>query len=524
MRVGIIINALMIPAWISQVVKNIITSNHSEMALVIVVHAKDKDYSKNRYKAPLLLRLYQKFDNRYFKPEPNALRLVNSEELLVGTTIINIEFDEIESYLPKIKEHSLDLIVSFLPDAINQKITQAAKFGILSPDISDTNMKLITFEEVIDCVPTTKVASIIYNYHSKVLIVNEAYIATDPISVKRNRNNFLWKNSALILRAIKNISTQREDYWKSLSNKKNSYDQIQNTVITSQNICKFFVNVIKRKLLHLFYFEQWILLYGKDSFPFKSVNKFKKLLPPKDRFWADPHIIFENGTYYLFIEESVYGQKGHISVTTMNADGKHAQPIPILKRPYHLSYPFVFKFDGTYFMIPETMENKTIEVYKCLEFPYKWEFHKNLFENLQAVDTTLFYHNSKWWLFTVISEYEGETTWDELFLFYADNPLTDNWIPHPKNPIVSDVRLARPAGKIFQVNGNIIRPSQNSSKGYGYSITLNQVKLLNETDYKEEPIGSIEPGWNDHIKGIHSLDFEKDLTVIDAKYKTLKLS
>ena len=27
---------------------------------------------------------------------------------------------------------------------------------------------------------------------------------------------------------------------------------------------------------------------------------------------------------------------------------------------------------------------------------------------------------------------------DELSLFYSSNPIGDEWIPHPKNPIISD--------------------------------------------------------------------------------------
>lgn len=41
-------------------------------------------------------------------------------------------------------------------------------------------------------------------------------------------------------------------------------------------------------------------------------------------------------------------------------------------------------------MIPESSANKTIELWKCTEFPLKWEKHSNLIENIEAVDSTPF--------------------------------------------------------------------------------------------------------------------------------------
>ena len=68
-------------------------------------------------------------------------------------------------------------------------------------------------------------------------------------------------------------------------------------------------------------------------------------------------------------------------------------------------------------MIPETCANKTIELYKCLEFPFKWELQQNLMENLDAVDTTIHFHNGKYWMFVNIKENKGASNCDELFLF-----------------------------------------------------------------------------------------------------------
>jgi hypothetical protein len=51
----------------------------------------------------------------------------------------------------------------------------------------------------------------------------------------------------------------------------------------------------------------------------------------------------------------------------------HGEPFAVLERSYHLSYPFIFRWGSDIFMIPETSDNRTVEVYRAVEFPGKWE-------------------------------------------------------------------------------------------------------------------------------------------------------
>ena len=46
---------------------------------------------------------------------------------------------------------------------------------------------------------------------------------------------------------------------------------------------------------------------------------------------------------------------------------------------------------------------------------------------------------------------------DELHLFHADRLLGD-WQPHPRNPVKSDVRSARPAGAPLQAQRRALPP------------------------------------------------------------------
>src|SRR5690606_11575144 len=93
---------------------------------------------------------------------------------------------------------------------------------------------------------------------------------------------------------------------------------------------------------------------------------------------------------------------------------------------------------------------------------------------------------------------------------------SDNWQAHPKNPIVSDVKRARPAGKPFLYKNDLFRPAQNCSYNYGYGITINKIEKLNETEYREVPVDFITPDWSKRYKGVHTLSWTGNLTVADG--------
>jgi|SRR3972149_2177400 len=277
---------------------------------------------------------------------------------------------------------------------------------------------------------------------------------------------------------------------------------------------------LRKKFSKILFHYQWQLMFNLENKDSKPYSDFKKIVPPKDRFWADPFIIFKDNVYYVFFEEFVYEKnKGHISFLTIKENGDYSKPKRILERSYHLSYPFIFSYDEKYYMIPESSINNTIEVYECSEFPEKWSFHKTLIENITATDSTLFYKDGKWWLFTSVTNYQNQKRENELFLFYSDKPLSNKWISHPKNPIVSNVKGSRSAGKIFEENGAILRPAQDCSKRYGYGIIFYQINILNEMDYQEKEVQTIYPNWDKKIIGVHSYGRENKLTVIDVRIK-----
>ncbi len=282
------------------------------------------------------------------------------------------------------------------------------------------------------------------------------------------------------------------------------------------------VRKLDKTLASLFFIDQWVIMTARDpDYARLQWAGLRPLMPELDRYWGDPFVIRRESRYYVFVEEKVYAAGlGHISCLTLDDSGRLLSNQIVLQRPYHLSYPFLFEHGGRLMMMPETAGNQTVEVYRCVHFPDQWEFVKTLMSGIYAVDASLLEHRQKFWLFVNIKE-RGSSSLNSLHLFFADDPLDDRWRPHPRNPIVRDIRSARPAGCIFTRDGQLIRPSQDSSRRYGGALKFNRITRLDEEEYQETTVSTFEPPGG-KIRATHTFNQVEGLMVIDAVIRRRK--
>lgn len=212
-------------------------------------------------------------------------------------------------------------------------------------------------------------------------------------------------------------------------------------------------------------------------------------------FAADPFLIRENGMHYMFFE--VFKKdRGSIGFAVSKNGRKWKFKQLVLEEPFHLSYPFVFKWNGKWFMLPEAFETKSIRVYEAVRFPDTWAFVKTISTGREYVDPTLLHIGGRLWLFV------SDTTNGNLFLFHSDS-LDGNWQEHPQSPIIKDdPGRARPGGGIMQMNNRLIRIAQDCSKTYGgaaraFEITELTTAAYSEKELPESPLLTASgKGWN----------------------------
>jgi hypothetical protein len=287
--------------------------------------------------------------------------------------------------------------------------------------------------------------------------------------------------------------------------------------MTTLSLFRRAIRKLDKTLSSFFFIDQWVIMTARSA-AFNSLqwSMFQPLIPDKDRYWGDPFVIARDELYYVFIEEKIFATGlGRIACLTLDRTGRLLSNQVVLERPYHLSYPFIFEQDGGTFMIPETAGDRSLQLYRCAHFPDRWEFVKTLMSGIYAVDATLLQYENKLWLFANVKE-PGGSSLDALHLFYApQGRLTDEWTPHPCNPVVRDIRSARPAGRIFIQDGRLIRPSQDSSRRYGYALKFNHITRLDENEYAEQAVSTFKPAGG-KLLATHTFNRADNLTVIDA--------
>ena len=236
--------------------------------------------------------------------------------------------------------------------------------------------------------------------------------------------------------------------------------------------------------------------------------------------YADPFLWESEGECYCFFEECDFRTGvGHISVGRFEGD-ELVDIRPIMRREIHLSFPFLFEDAGALYMMPETFGAGRLEVWKCAEFPDRWEPYATAFEGTYAADSTLTKVGDNWWLFTNISSEPFQDTSSELHIFQVDGPDLGNPRPHAGNPVIFDSRFARNGGRILEINGELFRVAQENSHGsYGYGLQLMKIKRLSLEEYEEEPVRRIVPDFEAGIDGCHHLDLRGGRIVMDVRKK-----
>lgn len=538
LKVGLLLDSFEIPAWAFLMLEKIQAAESSEICLIVL----NKPIQKSKFqkfwsnKNKLIYFAYSYLDNIIFNCKPDAFEKKDTRSFLKNIPVIRVnpKRKKYSDYISKddiaqIKEHDIDIFIRLGFRILRGKILKVPRFGVWSYHHGDNKINRggpAGFWEVFENhAQTGSILQILKEDLDNGLVLQRSYSLTDYYSVKKNRNNFYWKSLSFIPRKLDELYlTGEEVFFEKVKKENQGFECYKNRLYSipknremSKLLCKKLCQIFYRLIHKLFFIKQWFLLCSLQEKKSFSFFRYKKILPPKDRCWADPHVITKDDKFYIFIEEVLYRTgKGHISVIEMDKKGICQKPVKIIEKPYHLSYPFIFEWESKFFMVPESKQNKTVELYECVKFPYEWKFKKNIMENIKAVDATPFYYQNKWWLFMNIIENNGASSLDELFLFYSDDIFNDQWTPHPKNPIATDVRSARPSGKIFKRGGKIIRPSQNCAHRYGYGLKFNEIIKLNETEYEEMEIGSVEPNWNNKIIATHTFNSVNGLTVADA--------
>ena len=516
-RIALCVDSLELPAWVRELISRLM--NSADVAITLLVE------TGSRTPAPLpslgfgrhfLYTILRIFEQRVFRPARNAFAPGDASSMFAHVPRVHIDPASVTSEnVRAVMDHAPDILLTFSSRPLPDSLISLPPFGVWSykTRFQLSNPQFLSgFWEVLEGNPVTNNALYRLAAGPAVdVVVYQSASATDKSFVMRNMNNTTWKAMHFVERALRGSFTRGEEGSAPVAEHVALKDPTNQVLLIP--LLAHLGRMVIRRVRSFFYRHRWVLFCQSTE----SGNALKPVLPPGNRVWADPHIFVKGGQYHVFIEEIPEGsRRGHISVLDMKDGGRVSGARTILQRPYHLSYPFVFEWQGEVYMIPQSTGQQAIELYRCVSFPGSWEFDKFLVKDVDAVDTTLVLKDRRWWMFTCTRDNAGYSPSEELSIFHADSPVSDNWTPHRRNPVVSDVCRARPAGAFIERDGLLYRPSQDCSVRYGYATRMNRVEVLNEEEYVEREVGFLEPGWDPRVKGVHSIAVNGSLTIIDA--------
>lgn len=241
-----------------------------------------------------------------------------------------------------------------------------------------------------------------------------------------------------------------------------------------------------------------------------------------ERWAADPILAEEDGRTWLFYE-AVDHDHGHIEAAEVLPDCSLGKPTVILQDACHYSYPFVFRWEGLWYMIPESSAARELRLYQAEEFPFRWRLREVLLRE-RAVDTTVYEAEGSLRLLTFLTEAASERVTPRAYA------LTLNAAEAALRPLDwadFDPLRVRGAGPVFEEDGVLWRPVQrNQEQRYGDAVEL--FRLRDRANAHEEeaagllrtPMGKIA---GLYVDGAHTYCRSSQFEAVDLRCRDFDL-
>lgn len=530
---GIMTHGMVLSRWQYECIQLLNNSGIARVVLVIndasIVNSKKSIVTK--FKSYFNKHALYKLSSRFLFKIP-AYEHIAVDDKLDGIDVINCtttkkgKFSEYfnQKDIEQIKSHKLDFILRFGFNIIRGDILDVAKYGVWSYHHGN-ELKFrggpAGFWEIIRGASTNGVIlQKLNNLIDAGVIINRRSYQTVSHSYSEHLNKLLMQSTDMPLQVCKQIVSGDESRFKK---EHSSSKAPMNRLPNNWKMLKFHLILLRNRInFHIdriFKQEHWdigVVVANDEKVPTSvDFNKVKWLkLRNGSQYAADSFCFESNNSNYIVFEDYDYKtKKGIISLAKLDESNKPISIKPILEKPFHLAYPFIFNNDKDIYMIPETAENSTIELYKWNNKDEIFDFQQVLL-NVAGVDTSIVNYHGYWWLFCGL---KNELPNEKLHIYYS-NELTGEYKSHLLNPVKVDPAGSRPAGQFIVKNDVLYRPAQHSVNWYGEKIDWFKVNELTPTTFSEEYAGEIAPQkqW-EHNMGVHTFSQTSKLLVIDAK-------
>ena len=219
---------------------------------------------------------------------------------------------------------------------------------------------------------------------------------------------------------------------------------------------------------------------------------------------ADPFLfVTESGQWHLFFEVYTHNREPTAAIAHAKSDDGYdwSYDQVVLETDEHLSYPYVFRWQGDHYMVPDRWAKELgpapVTLYRADSFPHSWSPVADLVAPATPQhDFSAFRWEGRWWGIL------GNGT--DLYAYYSDDLESADWTPHEANPVVENrSQAARPGGRPLVFDDHILAFYQDCATRYGNQVHAYKITELTPSTYEDRPraaLPAVAPpgglGWN----------------------------
>nr|GEZ29167.1 glycosyltransferase family protein 64 protein C5-like [Tanacetum cinerariifolium] len=213
---------------------------------------------------------------------------------------------------------------------------------------------------------------------------------------------------------------------------------------------------------------------------------------------------------YLFFEtKNSITMQGDIGVARSIDNGASWEQMGVvLDEEWHLSYPYVFDYNGQIYMMPEGSKKGDVRLYRAVDFPLKWKLEKVILKR-PLIDSFIMEYESRYWLFGSDHSRISTKKNGELEIWYSNTPLVTFFEMSLVALEVSEESTKQAVGTgeltvgiaYSTVNFGRAMYLKEDTETYGKRVRVFKIEVLTPYNYKEV---EVDLGFLKPTKGVNA--------------------
>lgn len=463
--------------------------------------------------------------------EKKELNLESWESLLDGVPRVLVDYKangtspSLEPNHDAVRDASLDLLVALGAHNCPLNVGDSAKFGLWSLTVGDDRITWPNFasrELTIDAPLTTVRVEVSHSSLGTVTICSAKVPTVLGASFVANAIPAWCSATALMIWSLKELHTFG---WSKLVagavDSASPKPSARNAGPTARSLVRLigrsafqqgqqFIRTENRN------FWQLGLRRRRKCAPWSGDwDDFRWIEAERGQQLADGFLFEHKGRTWLFAEALYDRPPANLACAEVYEDGSLGKQHTILKADHHLSFPCVFEHSGEIYMIPESEEAGSTNLFRATDFPYRWKLDHVLFDHGTLDTVSYFAPDGTAYFFTSMRGRPGAHPLP--FLFFSSTGIKGKWQRHPACPISLDARYSRNANRLLVEDHELYRIAQDPTIQYGRQMHFMKISRLTRSEYCEELVATRSPGHlGTTFVGTHSYNRTSSWELVDA--------